>query len=73
MPECRCAVFQHVGAFVAEYEFQLTELTGLKPGRFIEPVAEAVERHRRERFDNIDLLHRHLHDGANALEGADGG
>ena len=64
---------QHVGALVAEHELQFAELRRLEPGGLVEPVAEARERHRRERLDDVHLLDHHLHDRAGALERADRG
>src|SRR5262249_24600162 len=63
---------ERIGTFVAEKEFEFTELARLKSRGMLQPVAETAERHRGQCFENIDLLDHDLHDGADAFERPDG-
>ncbi len=68
----RLLVAQHRRALVAEQKLELPELARLETRSRFEAVSEAVERHRRQRFEDVHLFDHHLHDGAAALEGGDG-
>lgn len=59
-------------ALVAQQELEFAELRGLEAGGCLQPVAETGERHGRHGFEDVELAHQRLHDGAAALPGGDG-
>src|SRR6266487_2611939 len=55
-------------ALVSEHELNFSKLHRLKSRCGLEPIAEARERRRRHRFEDVHLRYERFHDRAGALE-----
>ena len=64
-------ILQSRRPLVSQQKFELTELSGLKPRGGVQPVAKTRKRHRRHRFEDVELPDERLHNRSRSFERVD--